>query len=107
MLGFKRSDIETRFIYSTYIKPDKSGLPNLGWQQLKWSLNSLALGVFPSHSPDGRAYVQGDWQFPLARTHLAVSENGFYSAVVLFVKGDMDFFCQEVGLGHYNKAEVT
>jgi hypothetical protein len=76
---------------------DKSPVP---WDRTFWSLEVLESGMWPLNGPDGKPLDNGKGGTPIAP-----HGSKFYSAVVLFLKGDMEFMCVTVGLPSWSSNE--
>lgn len=72
---------------------DKSPEP---LRHLLWSLRTLEAGVWPSCSVDGSPL-----DCPSAGTPLAEDDGRRWSAITLFVKGDLEYFANDLGLPHW------
>lgn len=82
----------TRFFAFSW---QKTGARNFAaWEHLLWSFRCLQSGVWPSTGPDGVACPSA----AAAGTALApAGGDRFWFALPLFIKGDLEFMCNEVG----------
>ena len=72
---------------------DEADYSPVPWQHLSWSFRAMETGLWPAVGPDGTA-LEGS-----AGTPLALDERGKpFSAVLLFMKGDLEFMAVDVGL---------
>ena len=71
------------------------------WQVLKWSFQALWDGVHPSSDWEGVPFPPGH---PLAAK--AGSAIGGYKFVIWNVLGDLEMFCNHLGLPHWNKLNL-
>ena len=102
-----RSELEQRYISSSYCKQDATLPDRSPPSRLKRSCDELAICIFSDKDADGVAYIAGCAEYELQGKPLALDDDGkLWTAVLLFIKGDMEFLCQEFGLGHYNKADI-
>ena len=79
------------YVKDTADKSDKS----VAWKQLFWSFRALEAGCWPHVGPDGNI-DDGAVGSPLA-----VDGDKFYTAVLLYCKGDLEFMSNEVGIPHW------
>lgn len=71
-------------------------------------MESLASGLAPSTDHNGNPFAVDSIDATLAGQPLAPEAGGanFWRGILLFVKGDLKFFAEKVGLAHWNSSQL-
>ena len=93
-------ETQTRFFSFSFDKAssDKSETP---WNHFIWSLSVLESGVWPGLGPNGEVVDDRRVGTPLA----GAANGANHTAVLLYMKGDLDWFANDVGLPHWGSEQ--
>lgn len=83
-----------------------TALPNLAWDWLGFDWETLSSGTFPHRSPTLEPYVACSLRGERAGKPFAPAGGSCYKAVFMFLTGDCEMFCNEIGLPSYNSNKV-
>ena len=99
-------DIEQRFLCASWIS-QAAGSNAAVWDCLRWSLDCLSMGTFPTADHRGAALEPRSWRDVMAgRPLLQTADGQQWSCVWLFWKGDMEMVCRDLRLGDYNSSFI-
>ena len=74
---------------------------DVAWDFLFWSLSVLESGVWPERGPRGEEYRDSRSGRPL----IPAGDGHRWSAVLLYLKGDLEWFANDVGVPHWSKEQ--
>ena len=81
------------------MKQGAIGTPFTAWRHFLWSTSVLESGLWPSHDVNGNPVVV-DQAVLAGRPLAAAGLDKHWSCILLFMKGDLDFMANDVGLPH-------
>lgn len=95
------SEIECNFHVASWEKTIKDSVGESPfWDELYWSFECMSRGVWPETDASGKPFPPGSKEAAVAGTPLVAGSQ--FRPVLLFCKGDMEFFANELGLAHYH-----